>query len=59
MSGSSYISQSDLRQHFGFGPPARADRIEVRWPSGRVDRVSDVVAGQFIRIEEGRGLVKA
>ncbi|HEV2353855.1 MAG TPA: CRTAC1 family protein, partial [Puia sp.] len=34
MSGSSYISQSDLRQHFGLGKAAKADQIEVRWPSG-------------------------
>ena len=58
LSGSSYISQSDLRQHFGLGSAAKVDEIEVRWPSGQVDRVRNVEAGQFIRIEEGRGLAR-
>ncbi len=59
MSGSSYISQSDLRQHFGLGRAAKADGIEVRWPSGHVDRISGVNANQFISIEEGTGLVRS
>ena len=58
LSGSSYISQSDLRQHFGLGAARRADEVEVRWLSGQVDRVKNIDADQFIRIEEGRGLVK-
>jgi len=58
LSGSSYISQSDLRQHFGLGLAPRADQIEVHWPSGQIDRLVNVEANQFIRIEEGRGLVK-
>jgi enediyne biosynthesis protein E4 len=59
LSGSSYISQSDLRQHFGLGKAAKADEIEVRWPSGRIDRISEVNANQFISIQEGRGLVQS
>ncbi|TAM82255.1 MAG: CRTAC1 family protein [Acidobacteria bacterium] len=59
MSGSSYISQSDLRQHFGLGKTTKADEIEVRWPSGHVDRISGVNTNQFISIEEGRGLVRS
>jgi hypothetical protein len=58
LSGSSYISQSDLRQHFGLGSTSKVDEIEVRWPGGQVDRVKNVDADQFVRIEEGRGLVK-
>ena len=58
LSGSSYLSQSDLRQHFGLGSAPKADQIEVRWPGGEVDRVANVEADQFIRIEEGRGVVK-
>jgi enediyne biosynthesis protein E4 len=59
LSGSSYISQSDLRQHFGLGSATKADQIEVRWSSGQIDRVANVEADQFIRIEEGRGLVRS
>jgi len=59
LSGSSYLSQSDLRQHFGLGPTRKVDQVEVRWPSGQVEKVGGVEADQFVTIEEGRGLVKA
>jgi hypothetical protein len=56
LSGSSYISQSDLRQHFGLGQARKVDEIEVRWPSGQVDKVTGVDADQFVKVVEGRGL---
>ena len=55
--GSSYLSQNDLRAHFGLGMSTRADRIEVKWPSGRVDAFPDVAANQIVTIEEGKGIV--
>ena len=55
LSGSSYISQSDLRQHFGLGQAKRVDQIEVSWPSGHIDRLPSVDTDQFIVVEEGRG----
>jgi hypothetical protein len=55
--GSSYMSQNDLRAHFGLGSAARADRIDVVWPSGRMESVANVPANQIITIEEGRGIV--
>ncbi len=58
LSGSSYISQSDLRQHFGLGPARKVDQIEVRWPSGMVERVGNVEADQFVTLQEGRGIVR-
>ncbi len=58
MSGSSYISQSDLRQHFGLGAAAKVDQLEVQWPSGAVDRVGSMEANQFLTVQEGRGIVK-
>jgi hypothetical protein len=54
LSGSSYISQSDLRQHFGLGAASMVDQIEVRWPSGQVDRINGADADQFMVIEEGK-----
>jgi len=50
-SGASYQSQSDTRLHFGLGGAASADEIEVRWPSGRVDRFTQVAAGKITLIE--------
>ena len=55
--GSSYLSQNDLRAHFGLGADVRADRIEVLWPSGRMEAIADVSANQIVTIEEGAGIV--
>jgi hypothetical protein len=55
--GSSYLSQNDLRAHFGLAASRRADRIEVLWPSGRMEAVANVPANQIITIEEGKGIV--
>jgi hypothetical protein len=54
--GSSYLSQNDLRLHFGLGTATRIDTLEVRWPSGAVERLKDVTADQVITIVEGAGL---
>ncbi len=55
--GSSYVSSSDPRLHFGLGKAARADRIVVRWPSGTEDAIQNVPANLEIVVEEGRGMV--
>jgi hypothetical protein len=55
-SGSSYLSQSELILTFGLGPAKQADAIEVQWPSGQVDKLTNVPAGQTITIQEGKGL---
>jgi hypothetical protein len=59
LSGSSYISQSDLRQHFGLGEAKKIDQIKVLWPSGLVDAEESIEADQFVTIQEGQGIVKA
>ena len=56
-SGSSYLSQSELVLTFGLGTQPQADAVEVRWPSGQVDRLKNVAAGQTVTVEEGRGIV--
>ena len=55
--GSSYLSQNDLRAHVGLGAATSVDRIEVLWPSGRVEMVAQVAANQIITIEEAKGIV--
>jgi hypothetical protein len=52
--GGSYLSQSDLRAHFGIGKATHADRIEVRWPSGQSQVFHDLDANKFYMIDEGR-----
>ena len=54
-SSASYLSANDLRQHFGFGSDARAERITVRWPSGRTSTLDDVALNQVISVEEPDG----
>jgi len=51
-SGGSYLSQSDLRLHFGLGTATKVDRIEVFWPSGEVGKMEQVQANQVIVIRE-------
>jgi enediyne biosynthesis protein E4 len=53
-SGGSYISQSDLRVHFGLGKATIAD-LEVRWPSGQIDRALGVKANRVVVVVEGKG----
>ena len=50
--GSSYLSQNDLRVHFGLGTLAVAETIEVRWPSGTIQTLQQIDANQFLVIEE-------
>ncbi len=57
-SGDSYISQSDLRLHFGLEKRSKISLIEVRWPSGVVDKVSDVSINRMLTIKEGQGVVE-
>jgi hypothetical protein len=52
--GGSYLSQSDLRAHFGLGTALEADKVEVKWPSGQVDTFTGVWADKFYLVEEGR-----
>jgi hypothetical protein len=52
-SGGSYLSQSDLRLHFGLGDAARIDSVEVRWPNGATQTFKDVAADRFYRLKQG------
>ncbi len=58
ISGSSFLSQSDLRLHFGLGQAAAADLLEVAWPSGLKESFRGVRANQLITLVEGQGIVR-
>jgi hypothetical protein len=53
-SGTGYLSQDDKRLHFGLGPEAKADLIEVRWPDGTTTRREAVMANQLVEIQQAR-----
>jgi enediyne biosynthesis protein E4 len=56
-SGSSYLSQSELVATFGLGQKTKADSIEIQWPSGNTDKLTNVNAGQTVTVQEGKGIV--
>jgi hypothetical protein len=57
-SGGGYISQSDFRLHFGLGKATKADAVEIRWPSGLVQRLENLAGNQVVKVREGVGLVE-
>ena len=58
-SGESYLSQNDLRLHFGSGERTKIDSIEIDWPSGAQEKLHELAADFIYTIEEGRGVRKA
>jgi hypothetical protein len=52
--GGSYLSQSDLRAHFGLGESTKVDSVEIRWPSGLRQLFHDIAADRFYEVEEGK-----
>jgi hypothetical protein len=51
-SGGSYLSQSDLRLHFGLGAAAKVDRVEIDWPGGGTQILSGLSADRIVAIRE-------
>ena len=59
-SGSSVMSQGDLRLHFGIGKAETVDLIEIKWPTTqKIERYTNVKANQILIIREGEGIVPA
>jgi len=54
-SGSSYISSSDLRLHFGLGAISSVEQIDVRWPNGVRETFTAQTVDRFVTLEEGAG----
>jgi enediyne biosynthesis protein E4 len=55
--GMGYMSASDPRIHFGLGKRTKIDSLEITWPSGQVDRLTNVPLDQIIAVKEGTGIV--
>jgi hypothetical protein len=53
--GGSYLSQNDLRVHFGLAAATVVERLEVRWPNGREERWEQLAAGTIHMLREGTG----
>jgi hypothetical protein len=54
-SGSSYDSNSDMRLHFGLGPATKIDSIQIRWPSGLIERFENISVDAIHTLTEGSG----
>lgn len=56
-SGDSYISQNDMRLHFGVGAATKVERVEILWPGGRKEAFENLKANQIVTLEEGKGIL--
>ncbi len=56
-SGGGYLSQHDLRIHFGLAKATVIDELEIRWPSGNVETIKNLAADKFYSVLEGSGIV--
>jgi hypothetical protein len=56
--GGSYLASHDPREVLGLGAAAKVESIEIRWPSGVVDKLSNLPAGAYLKVVEGQGVVK-
>ena len=57
-SGSSYLSQNDLRLHFGLGQKTSLDTVEISWPSGKKEGYKDLNTDSIYTIVEDRGITQ-
>jgi enediyne biosynthesis protein E4 len=56
-SGGSYLSQNDLRLHFGLGSHPRAEKVEITWPSGAKETLNNLAVDRFYAVQEGKGVI--
>jgi enediyne biosynthesis protein E4 len=56
-SSGSYLSQNDLRLHFGLGDHRQTGKVEISWPSGGTERLTNLEADRFYCVKEGAGVV--
>jgi len=55
--GGSYMSASDPRIHFGLGKRTKIESLEITWPSGHVDKLTNLSPDQIAAVKEGAGIV--
>jgi len=59
LSGGSYLSQNDLRIHFGLGEHQRLDKAEFLWPDGKIEALTNLAVDRFYLVREGAGVVSS
>jgi hypothetical protein len=56
--GGSYLSSHDPRELLGLGSATKVDSVEIHWPSGRLDKLTNLPINSYIKVVEGEGFVK-
>ena len=56
--GGSYLASHDPREVLGLGKATKVDSLEIRWPSGKVDKFENLPVNKYIKIVEGEGIAK-
>ena len=56
-SGGSYLSQNDLRVHFGLANASKIDKVEIHWPSGHTEVLTNLIVDQHYSVIEASGVV--
>ncbi|HSE98049.1 MAG TPA: ASPIC/UnbV domain-containing protein, partial [Blastocatellia bacterium] len=56
--GGSYLASHDPREVLGLGSASKIDSVEIRWPSGKVDRLTNLPINTYVRVIEGEGVAK-
>jgi enediyne biosynthesis protein E4 len=59
VSGGSYLSQNDLRVHFGLGSHDHLDQAEILWPDGKKETLTNLAADRFVLVREGQGVISS
>src|SRR5258708_38322266 len=57
--GGSYLASHDPREILGLGAATKIDSVQIRWPSGRVDTLTNLPINRYIRVVEGEGVVNS
>jgi hypothetical protein len=57
--GGSYLASHDPREILGLGTANKIDFIEIRWPSGTIEKLTDLPLNTYVRVREGLGLIKS
>ena len=57
--GGSYLSSHDPREILGLGAAKKIDYVEIRWPSGKIDKLTNLPTNAYIKVIEGEGIGKS
>ena len=57
-SGGSYLASHDPREVLGLGKATKIESVEIKWPSGKVDKLTNLPINTYLKVVEGEGIVK-